>query len=236
MRFGIRPDGNAPEDPQGEFTGKNLLYVASSIEEVAARPGKSRDEVEASLQRARMTLFKARLARPRPLPRRQSADRLERPDARRVRASGAACCRGEARERATSKRPSAPRGSSRRACGTRRDRCLKRRYREGDAAIDGYAEDYAYLIFGLLELFQASGDPHWLEWALTLQKRQDELFWDAENGGWFNTTGDDPSVILRMKEDYDGAEPAPSSISVLNLLMLAHLTGEASSSSASKRR
>jgi uncharacterized protein len=104
---------------------------------------------------------------------------------------------------------------------------LKRRYRDGDAAIDGYAEDYAYLIFGLMELFQSSGDPHWLEWARALQKRQDELFWDAENGGWFNTTGADPSVILRMKEDYDGAEPAPSSIGVLNLLTLGHLTAEA---------
>ena len=104
---------------------------------------------------------------------------------------------------------------------------VKRRYREGDTAIDGYAEDYAYLIFGLIELFQAGGDPHWLEWARALQKRQDEQFWDAENGGWFNTTGADPSVILRMKEDYDGAEPSPSSISVLNLLMIAHLTNEA---------
>ncbi len=104
---------------------------------------------------------------------------------------------------------------------------LKRRYRDGDAAIDGYAEDYAYVIFGLLELFQAGGDPHWLEFARTLQRRQDEQFWDAENGGWFNTTGADPSVILRMKEDYDGAEPSPSSMSVLNLLVLAHLTNEA---------
>src|SRR4029450_5650905 len=65
-RFGIRPDGNAPEDPHGEFTGKNLLYVASSLEEVAARTGRTREEVEASLHRARMTLFETRLSRPRP--------------------------------------------------------------------------------------------------------------------------------------------------------------------------
>src|SRR4029450_12870098 len=65
-RFGIRPDGNAPEDPQGEFTGKNLLYVASSTEEVAERTGWSREDVEASLQRSRMALFQARLSRPRP--------------------------------------------------------------------------------------------------------------------------------------------------------------------------
>ena len=105
-------------------------------------------------------------------------------------------------------------------------RRLLRRYRAGDAAIEAYAEDYAYLVFGLLELFQATGDPDWLSWARQLQARQDELFWDAEGGGWFSTTGADPSVLLRMKEDYDGAEPSPTSVAALNLLTLAHLTGE----------
>ena len=100
---------------------------------------------------------------------------------------------------------------------------LLRRFRDGHAEIDAYAEDYAYLIFGLLELFQADGDPAWLEWAVTLQRRQDELFWDDQDGGWFSTTGRDPSVLLRMKEDYDGAEPTASSISVMNLLVLSHL-------------
>jgi uncharacterized protein YyaL (SSP411 family) len=56
-----------------------------------------------------------------------------------------------------------------------------------------------------------------------LQRRQDELFWDETAGGWFSTTGSDPSVLLRMKEDYDGAEPTASSISVLNLIWLSHL-------------
>ena len=100
---------------------------------------------------------------------------------------------------------------------------LLRRYRDGDAAIDGYAEDYAYLILGLLELFQADGDPEWLDWAVELQRKQDELFWDDADGGWFSTTGEDPTVLLRLKEDYDGAEPAPSSVSVLNLIALNHL-------------
>src|SRR5262249_52591473 len=102
-------------------------------------------------------------------------------------------------------------------------RTLLRRYRDGHAAIDAYAEDYAYLIFGLLELFQAEPDPMWIEWAMSLQQRQEELFGDEATGGWFSTTGADPSVLLRMKEDYDGAEPAPSSVSVLNLLVLSHL-------------
>jgi uncharacterized protein YyaL (SSP411 family) len=77
-----------------------------------------------------------------------------------------------------------------------------------------------------LELFQTTGDPEWLAWARQLQARQDELFWDDKAGGWFSTTGNDPSVLLRMKEDYDGAEPAPTSVAAFNALTLAHLTGE----------
>src|SRR5262249_56000933 len=100
---------------------------------------------------------------------------------------------------------------------------LLRRYRDGVAEIDAYAEDYAYLINGLLDLFQTDPAPMWLEWAIALQHRQDELFWDDGAGGWFSTTGRDPSVLLRVKEDYDGAEPTASSVSVLNLLMLSHL-------------
>src|SRR5207247_7597330 len=60
-----------------------------------------------------------------------------------------------------------------------------------------------------------------------LQRRQDELFWDEEAGGWFSTTGRDPSVLVRLKEDYDGAEPTASSVSVLNLLVLSHLVHDA---------
>jgi uncharacterized protein YyaL (SSP411 family) len=226
LRFGIRPDGNAPEDPQGEFTGKNLLYIASSIEEVAGRAGKTIDDVEASLQRSRMALFQSRLSRPRPY----LDDKVLTGWNGLMLASFARAARVLPGETSRARYLDAAERSARFLEARMWDpeqQLLKRRYREGDAAIDGYAEDYAYLIFGLMELFQSSGDPHWLQWARILQKRQDELFWDAENGGWFNTTGADPSVILRMKEDYDGAEPAPSSMAVLNLLMLGHLTGEA---------
>ena len=225
QRFGIRPDGNAPEDPHNEFTGKNLLYVASPVEDVASRVGKTGGDVEASLQQSRMKLFETRLRRPRP----HLDDKV---------LTGwnglmlAACARAarvlpnpDARARSLEAAQRSARFLERHMWDDVRE-TLKRRYRSGEAAIDGYAEDYAYLIFGLLELFQADGDPHWLTWSRTLQRRQDDQFWDGESGGWFNTTGSDPSVILRMKEDYDGAEPAPSSIAVLNLLTLSHLTAE----------
>jgi len=68
-----------------------------------------------------------------------------------------------------------------------------------------------------------------------LQARQDELFWDQEEGAWFSTTGRDPSVLLRLKEDYDGAEPSASSVSVLNTLTLAHLTDDAAARAKAER-
>ena len=67
-------------------------------------------------------------------------------------------------------------------------------------------------------MFQADGDPAWLAWARELQAQQDARFWDEADGGWFSTTGPHSSVLLRLKEDYDGAEPSASSVSVLNLL------------------
>jgi uncharacterized protein YyaL (SSP411 family) len=100
---------------------------------------------------------------------------------------------------------------------------LLRREPAESRAIEGFAEDYACLVWGLLELFQTTGQAEWLAWAVRLQQAQDALFWDPGQGGWFSTTGRDPSILLRMKEDYDGAEPGASSVSVLNLLVLAHL-------------
>jgi uncharacterized protein YyaL (SSP411 family) len=223
-RFGIEPDGNAPEDPQGEFRGLNLLYVSEPVEDIAVRTNQTPDAVIASLGRAREVLFAARQERPRP----HLDDKV-------LTAWNGLMIAAFARAaRVLVGQPSAARylDAARRAASFVRttlwiepETRLLRRYRDGDAAIDGYAEDYAYLIFGLLELFQADGDPVWLAWARTLQQRQDALFWDETEGGWFSTTGRDPSVLLRLKEDYDGAEPAAGSIAVLNLLTLDHLIG-----------
>jgi uncharacterized protein YyaL (SSP411 family) len=231
LRFGIERDGNAPHDPQQEFVGKNLLYVARSIDEIAKETQKSNDEVVGALNRAREKLFEARLGRPRP----HRDDKvltawnglmigaLARMS-RVLRALGA--------DKRSAGEPYL--AAARRAAGFIRERMwnagsgiLLRRYRDGAADIEGYAEDYAYLIAGLLELLQADPATLWLEWALALQRTQDELFWDETSGGWFSTTGRDPSVLLRMKEDYDGAEPTASSVSVLNLLVLSHLVPDA---------
>jgi uncharacterized protein YyaL (SSP411 family) len=230
LRFGVEPDGNAPQDPQQEFTGKNLLYAARSVDEVAKQTSIPAEEVVEILNRTRIKMFKVRLDRPRPY----RDDKILTAWNGLAIAAFARMSRvfrgmgGDGRTVGAPYLEAARRAAAfiREQMWNARSGVLLRRYRDGHAEIEGYAEDYAYLIAGLLELFQADPAPMWLEWAIALQRRQDELFWDEAAGGWFSTTGKDPHVLLRMKEDYDGAEPTASSVSVFNLLALSHLVSD----------
>ena len=91
--------------------------------------------------------------------------------------------------------------------------------------IDGFLDDYAFLIRGLIALYQSTFDQKWLAFAVTLQEKQIELFWDndAESGGFYTSADGDKSIVLRMKDDQDGAEPASNSVAVHNLIMLGQL-------------
>jgi uncharacterized protein YyaL (SSP411 family) len=232
-RYGLLPDGNAPFDPQNEFVGKNLLYTARGIAEIAAELNREPSEVADALTRSRVALFERRANRPRP----HLDDKVLTAWNGLMIGAFARASRvmsGEALGQDPAIDPGARHlGSARRAADflcremwDAENQLLKRRYRAGTAAIDGYAEDYACLIFGLLELVQSDADAQWLEWAVALQRRQDHLFWDSEGGGWFSTTGRDASVLMRLKEDYDGAEPSASGVGAWNLVVLAHLTGD----------
>src|SRR5207244_13495148 len=103
---------------------------------------------------------------------------------------------------------------------------LYRNYRSGRSDIEGFADDYAFVIQGLLDLYEASFDVEWLKFAVQLQDTKDRLFFDEKSGGYFSTSGKDISVVLRMKDDNDSAEPAASSVAALNLLRLAQIRGE----------
>src|SRR5213079_2423393 len=97
---------------------------------------------------------------------------------------------------------------------------LFRNYREGRSDIEGFADDYSFVIQGLLDLYEALFDIEWLKFAVELQETQDRLFFDEKKGGYFSTSGKDESVFLRLKDDNDSAEPAASSVAALNLLRL----------------
>ena len=91
-----------------------------------------------------------------------------------------------------------------------------------------FCDDYASLIQGLLDLYEADFDIGWIcNGRSSSRQKQDELFLDAEHGGYFSVRcGRDPHILLRMKEDYDGAEPSPNSVAALNLLRLGQMTDD----------
>jgi uncharacterized protein len=104
---------------------------------------------------------------------------------------------------------------------------LFRSYREGRSEVGGFADDYAFVIQGLLDLYEASFETRWLRFALELQRQMDALFWDNESGGYFTVTGRDTNILLRLREDNDSAEPAASSVAALNVARLAAIRNDA---------
>jgi uncharacterized protein YyaL (SSP411 family) len=103
---------------------------------------------------------------------------------------------------------------------------LYHRYRDGEIAVEAHADDYAYLILGLLELYAATFDPCFIEEAVSLQKQMLVDFWDESSGGFYLTAKAAEVLPVRPKELYDGALPSANSVSLLNLLRLSRLTGD----------
>lgn len=108
----------------------------------------------------------------------------------------------------------------------RGDGRLLARFRDGEAALPAYIDDYAFLIWGLIELYQNTFNPNYLEKAMKLNNDLIKYFWDEENGGLFVYGSDSEQLLTRPKEIYDGATPSGNSVTALNLLRLARLTGQ----------
>ena len=108
------------------------------------------------------------------------------------------------------------------------DKGLLHRYRDGDAAIPGFADDYAFIIHALIELYETTFEEPYLATALKLNKYFFEHFWDKKNGGFFTVSDTAEALIIRKKEIYDGATPSSNSVAFMNLLRLSRLTGDAS--------
>lgn len=219
--YGIEKDGNVPADPHGEFYRKNILIVSRSFEDTGREFGKTSDEIRKQLELSKQKLFLVRVLRPRP----HLDDKtitawnglMISAFARGAQILNEPCYLDAALKAlhfAESRLYNANSGT------------LRRRYRDGESAVDGFADDYAFFIQGLIDLYEASFDIKHLTMAVELQHKQNELFLDKENGGCFNTSGCDPNIILKMKEEYDVAEPSANSITALNLLRLSQMTGD----------
>jgi uncharacterized protein len=218
FHYGVQPHGNAPEgsDPQDEFRGKNILIERHTIAETAKHFGKTEGEIRKLLAQGREKLFSIRARRPRP----HLDDKI-------IAAWNGLMISAYARGAQVLDEPRYLEIATRAAKFLRtnlyeeKSKLLYRNYRGGRSDIEGFADDYAFMIQGLLDLYEASFDVEWLKFAVELQETQDRLFYEEKNGGYFSTSGEDKSVFLRMKDDNDGAEPAASSVAALNLLRLA---------------
>jgi len=216
--YGVTEGGNALTDPLHEFTGKNILYIADSISAVARRTGRSEQEVERILSEGRTTLFNARSKRPRP----HLDDKiLTSWNGLMISAFARAYqVLGDEKFLRTAQRAATFVLSS---LYDLEQAHLYRRFREGEAKFSAHLDDYAFLVQGLLDLFEASFDSRWFYESIRLTEKQIEEFWDSENGGFFDSSGKDSSVLVRMKEQHDGAEPTGNSIAIMNLLRLADM-------------
>ncbi|WP_409346815.1 thioredoxin domain-containing protein [Paenibacillus sp. MBLB4367] len=118
----------------------------------------------------------------------------------------------------------------------RADGRLLARYRDGEAAYPGYVDDYAFMVWGLLELYQASFQTEFLEQAMELNGQMLELFWDEENGGLFFYGHDGEELFSRNKEIYDGAQPSGNGVAAYNLQRLSKLAYDAKLSQIAERQ
>ncbi|MFB3825720.1 MAG: thioredoxin domain-containing protein [Bryobacteraceae bacterium] len=218
-RYGVEDRGNVAADPHGEFRGNNILYRARTLEETAAHFGKPLTEVESGLLQARRELLAVRERRPRP---HRDDKILTAWNGLAVSAFARAGAVLDSRIYLEAARAAADFVAARAYASGR----LLRRYREGEAAIPGFLDDYAFFIQGLLDLYEAAGEIRDLELAIALAGAMRELFEDGENGGFYSAA-ENPELVLRIKEVYDGAEPSGNSIAILDLLRLAAMTGRA---------
>ncbi len=108
----------------------------------------------------------------------------------------------------------------------REDGTLLHRYRTGDAGIAGLLDDYAFLTWGLIELYQTTLNPDTLAHAMSFNQKMTDLFQDSVNGGFFTSPSHGEALIVRQKEAYDGAIPSGNSVAMLNLVRLSRITGD----------
>ncbi|MBI3579141.1 MAG: thioredoxin domain-containing protein, partial [Ignavibacteriales bacterium] len=217
--YDIQNDGNVLADPHGVFKGKNILHVVYSAEEVTKQFSSAADEIEQTLNHAKEKIFKARENRPRP----HLDDKI-------LVSWNGMMISAFARAHQVLQNDHYLEIAERAAhfildrLADRSSGQLLRRYRDGEARFEAHLEDYAFLIQALIDLYEASSTIEYLQTALTFTERQNQLFYDQEQGGLFDISGNDKTILIRTKEWYDGAEPTGNSIAILNLFRLSQMT------------
>ena len=218
--YRVAGEGNFHEEATGQLTGSNILHMRQTLVQTASRLGIPLEELETNLNRAREKLFRAREKRVHPhkddkiltdwnglmiAALSKAAQVFDRPEYADAAMKAADFILTTLRE---------PDGR------------LLHRYRDGEAGLPAHVDDYAFMIWGLLELYEATFKVDYLEAALDLNKVFLRYFWDSERGGFYFTSSDGSELPVRKKEIYDGATPSGNSVAALNMLRLHRITGD----------
>jgi uncharacterized protein len=214
--YGVEPHGNWED-------GNNVLHVAVPLADTAKEFHKTEKEIAASLEEGRAKLFAAREKRVRP-----------HRDEKILTAWNGLMISAFARAAQVFDEP-----KYRDAAEKAARYILTNRLKDGKltrtATVSAMVEDYAFFGNGLVDLYEADFDPQWLQKATELSDTMLAQFYDAKESGFFQTDGRDASVIVRSKEDYDGAEPSGNSMATMLLLRLAQFTDKADYRNAAEK-
>lgn len=218
--FNLKEGGNFEEEIRGKKIGTNILYMPHSLEALATELRIPADEVESRVNIAKEKLLAARNERKRPA----KDDKILTDWNGLMIAALAKGFQAFGEEKYLN------------AAEKAADFLLKtlynpykrllHRYREGEVGISGTADDYAFLVHGLIELYEAGFKLRYLKAALCLNRELLEHFWDPAQGGFFFTADDSELLIFRKKEFTDAAIPSGNSIEMLNLLRLSRITAD----------
>ncbi|RMI13301.1 MAG: thioredoxin domain-containing protein [Calditrichaeota bacterium] len=216
--FNLTQEGNFREEASRQLTGRNIPHLKKPLPEMAKELGLEEAELHRRLEAARQKLFEVREKRVHPL----KDDKILTDWNGLMIAALAKAARafdaphlGEAATRAAEFVLNTLRTPEGR---------LMHRYRKGEVGITGYLDDYAFLIWGLLELYETTFDLRYLKNADELAEVTIDHFWDEAQGAFFFTPDDGEALLIRKKEIYDGAIPSGNSVMMLNLLRLGRIT------------
>ena len=216
--YSINKTGNFRDEASGENTGTNILHLTGSLTEIAFKNKESVDGLKERVEAARQKLFATRNKRIHP----------HKDDKILTDWNGlmiAALAKGAQAFDEPKYAEAAKRAADFILTDMRReDGRILHRYRDGDTAILANVDDYAFLIWGLLELYETVFDVGYLRTALSLNGEMIKYFWDEQDGGFYFTAEDAEELIVRQKEIYDGAIPSGNSVATLNLFRLARIT------------
>ncbi len=215
--YNVKAEGNYREESTGERTGKNVLYLNEKIEDVAEEKELDEEVLKEKIEKIRKSLFEARKERGSP-----GKDKKILADWNSLMIAALAIASRAFEDEEM--KEEAEKGLEFILSELEYDEGIYHRYIDGEVGIEGMLDDYAFLVWALLEMYKTTENSSHLEKAKGLAKKMIEIFWDEEKGGFYFSSTDE--LPMTKKEVYDGSYPSGNSISLLDLVLLSKMTDD----------